>query len=173
LCEAMPIDTDRDYERKSLCANEQGFSLHAAVRCRANERLKLERLCRCIARPALANDRVKINGKGQMELKLKDAVARGTTHHGMSPLESMQRLAELVPRPRLHLVRFGGRITWLREMSVPLLRARRTGTESEVALQGSAASGKQTKGIDRNRLPRAARAWPTQLRPASSPALRR
>jgi hypothetical protein len=46
LREAMPIDTDSDYERKSLCANEQGFSLHAAVRCHANERLKLERLCR-------------------------------------------------------------------------------------------------------------------------------
>ncbi len=31
----------------------------------------------------------------------------------------MQRLAALVPRPRLHLIRFGGRITSLREMSVP------------------------------------------------------
>jgi hypothetical protein len=46
LCEAMPIDIDSYYERKSLCANEQGFSLHAAVRCLANARLKLEHLCR-------------------------------------------------------------------------------------------------------------------------------
>jgi hypothetical protein len=51
-----------------LCANEQGFSLHAALRCHANERLKLERLCRYITRPALANDRVKINAKGKVEL---------------------------------------------------------------------------------------------------------
>jgi Putative transposase len=29
------------------------------------------RLCRYITRPALANDRVKINGQGQVELKLK------------------------------------------------------------------------------------------------------
>jgi hypothetical protein len=36
----------------------------------------------------------------------------------MSP-EFMQRLAALVPRPRLHLIRFGGRITSLCEMSVP------------------------------------------------------
>jgi Putative transposase len=108
LREAMPVDTDSDYESKPLCANEQGFSLHAAVRCHANERLKLERLCRYITRPALANDRVKINGQGQVELKLKTPWRDGTTHHVMSPLEFMQRLAALVPRPRLHLIRFHG-----------------------------------------------------------------
>ena len=32
----------------------------------------------------------------------------GTTHIAMSPLEFMQRLAALVPRPRLHLIRFHG-----------------------------------------------------------------
>jgi hypothetical protein len=78
------------------------------VRCHANERLKLERLCRYITRPALANDRVKINAKGQVELKLKTPWRDGTTHHVMSPLELMQRLAALVPRPRLHLIRFHG-----------------------------------------------------------------
>jgi hypothetical protein len=46
LREAMPVGTDTEYERKPLCANEQGFSLHAVVRCHANERLKLECLCR-------------------------------------------------------------------------------------------------------------------------------
>jgi hypothetical protein len=43
LREALPIDTETDYESKPLCVNVQGFSLHAAVRCHANERLKLER----------------------------------------------------------------------------------------------------------------------------------
>jgi Putative transposase len=108
LREAMPIDTETNYETKPLCANEQGFSLHAAVRCHANERLKLERLCRYITRPALANDRIKINAKGQVELKLKTPWRDGTTHHVMLPLEFMQRLAALVPRPRLHLIRFHG-----------------------------------------------------------------
>jgi Putative transposase len=108
LREAMPVETDNDYERKPLCANEQGFSLHSAVRCHANERLKLERLCRYITRPALANERVKINVKGQVELKLKTPWRDGATHHVMSPLEFMQRLAALVPRPRLHLIRFLG-----------------------------------------------------------------
>jgi TGS domain len=44
LREALPIDTEIDYESKPLCVNEQGFSLHAAVLCHATERLKLERL---------------------------------------------------------------------------------------------------------------------------------
>ena len=38
----------------------------------------------------------------------QDRLAGGTTHLVMSPLELMQRLAALVPRPRLHLIRFHG-----------------------------------------------------------------
>ena len=41
-------------------------------------------------------------------LKLKTPWRDGTTHLVMSPLEFMQRLAALVPRPRLHLIRFHG-----------------------------------------------------------------
>jgi hypothetical protein len=48
--------------------------------------------------PSLANDRVKIKAKGQVQLKLKTQSRDGTTHHVMSPLEFMQRLAALVPR---------------------------------------------------------------------------
>ncbi len=43
------------------CANEQGFSLHAHVRCAMNQRNQLERLCRYITRPAIANERLTIN----------------------------------------------------------------------------------------------------------------
>jgi UbiA prenyltransferase family/Putative transposase len=57
---------------------------------------------------AIVNDRAKINAKGQVELKLKTPWRDGTTHHVMSLLEFMQRLAALVPRPRLHLIRFHG-----------------------------------------------------------------
>ena len=35
----------------------------------------------------------------------KTAWRDGTTHRVISPLEFMQRLAALVPRPRLHLIR--------------------------------------------------------------------
>jgi Putative transposase len=90
------------------CVNAHGFSLHAAVRCNAHQRKELERLCRYITRPAIANERLKRNRAGQLVLQLKSPWRDGTTHIVMSPLELMQRLAALVPRPRLHLIRFHG-----------------------------------------------------------------
>ena len=70
-----------------------GLTLHAAVRCAADDRQALEQLCRYIARPALANERVQTNAAGQVVLKLKTSWRDGTTHLVMSPLEFMQRLA--------------------------------------------------------------------------------
>jgi len=101
----MPRDADFN---QHLCADIDGFSLHAAVRCAADDRQALEQLCRYITRPALANERVQTNTAGQVVLKLKTAWRDGTTHLVMSALELMQRLAALVPRPRLHLIRFHG-----------------------------------------------------------------
>ena len=102
---AMPKVSDFN---QTLCADINGFSLHAAVRCAGDGRKSLEQLCRYITRPALANERVQTNAAGQVVLKLKTAWRDGTTHLVMSPLEFMQRLAVLVPRPRLHLIRFHG-----------------------------------------------------------------
>ena len=91
-----------------LCAKLHGFSLHAAVRWGADQRKELEHLCRYITRPAIANERLKRNRAGDVVLQLKSAFKDGTTHIVMAPLEFMQRLAALVPRPRLHLIRFHG-----------------------------------------------------------------
>ena len=58
--------------------------------------------------PAIANERLKRNRAGDIVLQLKSAFKDGTTHIVMEPLEFMERLAALVPRPRLHLIRFHG-----------------------------------------------------------------
>jgi hypothetical protein len=92
----------------ALCANLHRFSLHVAVRYGAHQRKELERLCRYLTGPAIANERRKRNRAGQVVLQLKSACRDGTTHIVLSPLELMQRLAALVPRPRLHLIRFHG-----------------------------------------------------------------
>ena len=92
----------------NTAAGAHGFSLHAGVRCGAHQRKELERLCRYITRPAIANERLKRDGSGDVVLQLKSAWRDGTTHIKMSPLGFMQRLAALVPRPRLHLIRFHG-----------------------------------------------------------------
>jgi hypothetical protein len=81
------------------------------VRCGAHQRKQLERLCRYITRPAIANARLMRTRAGQVVLQLKTPWRDGTTHIAMSPLEFMQRLAALVPRPRLHLIRFHGVLT--------------------------------------------------------------
>ena len=45
---AMPRESDFN---QTLCADNNGFSLHAAVRCAADDRHALEQLCRYITRP--------------------------------------------------------------------------------------------------------------------------
>ena len=94
--------------RDVLCANAQSFSLHAGVRCDANDRQGIEQLCRYITRPAISNERLSVNREGNVVLKLKTPWRNGTTHLVLTPMEFMQRLAALVPRPRLHLIRFHG-----------------------------------------------------------------
>src|SRR5215813_3357469 len=89
-----------------LRVNAHGFSLHAGLRWRADQRLELEQLCRYITRPAIGNERLKRNRAGQVVLQLKSPYKDGTTHIVMEPLEFMERLAALVPRPRLHLIPF-------------------------------------------------------------------
>ncbi|MBI3156146.1 MAG: transposase [Burkholderiales bacterium] len=96
---AMPRE---DWARQPLCADIDGFSLHAAVRVQAQDRERLEQLCRYITRPALSDERAQVNAAGQVELELKTPWRDGTTHLVMSPLEFMQRLAALVTRPSLH-----------------------------------------------------------------------
>ena len=78
---AMPREKDF---KQTLCTDIDGFSLHAAVRCGADERQALEQLCRYITRPA-ANERVQTNAAGQVVLKLKTPWRDGTTHLVMSP----------------------------------------------------------------------------------------
>ncbi|MFN8914201.1 MAG: hypothetical protein ACK5Y1_08015 [Betaproteobacteria bacterium] len=50
--------------RQPLCADIDGFSLHAAVRVEAHDRKRLEQLCRTITRPALSDERVQLNAAG-------------------------------------------------------------------------------------------------------------
>jgi Putative transposase len=99
---AMPQEPGFEQE---LCAEMQDFCPHAAVRCEADDREELERLCRYVTCPALARERVASNAAERVVLKRKTPWRHGTTRQSMSMLEFMQRLAALVPRPRLHLIR--------------------------------------------------------------------
>lgn len=55
---------------------------------------------------------------------LKSPYQDGTTHIVMTPLEFMPRLAALVPRPRLHLIRFHGVLTPNAKRRPPIVPSR-------------------------------------------------
>jgi len=52
-------------------ARANGFSLHAGVWAGANDRKKLEHICRYIARPAVSNERLSLTESGQVRYTLK------------------------------------------------------------------------------------------------------
>ncbi len=89
-------------------AKQNGFSLHAGVAARAHQRKKIERLCRYIARPAIAEKRLSLTSTGKVRYELKTPFRNGTTHVIFEPLDFMARLAALVPKPRVNLTRFHG-----------------------------------------------------------------
>ena len=57
-----------------------GFSLHAGVAARKDERKKLERLCRYIARPAVSEKRLSQLSNGHVRYELETLFCDGTTH---------------------------------------------------------------------------------------------
>jgi hypothetical protein len=88
--------------------NVAGFSLHAGVAARADERDKLERLCRYITRPAISEKRLSLTEHGNVRYALKTPWRDGTTHVVFEPLDFLARLAALIPKPRVNLTRFQG-----------------------------------------------------------------
>jgi hypothetical protein len=91
-----------------LVVKNSGFSLHAGVATKALERTKLERICRYIARPAVSEERLSLSAAGDVIYKFKKPWDDGTSAIKMTPMELMEKLAALVPRPRVHLTRFHG-----------------------------------------------------------------
>ena len=57
-----------------------GFSLHAGVAARADQRDKLERLRRYICRPAISGRRLSLTPVGNVRYQLKTPYRDGTTH---------------------------------------------------------------------------------------------
>jgi len=89
-------------------AGANGFSLHAGVSAKAHQRRKLERLCRYIARPAVATGQLALTRQEYVRYTLKTPYRDGTTHIILEPLDFIARLAALVARPRVNLTRFHG-----------------------------------------------------------------
>jgi len=101
-------DCESDNQFVSMVGDVSGFSLHAGVATKANERTKLERLCRYITRPAVSTNRLSMTRNGRVRYELKTPWRNGTTHVIFEPLDFISRLVSLVPKPRVNLTRFHG-----------------------------------------------------------------
>ena len=85
-----------------------GFSVHANVSVEARDRLRLERLMRYAARPAVATDRLSEFSDGRLHYRLKRPWRDGTTAVVFQRQDFISKLAVLVPAPRAHLTRYHG-----------------------------------------------------------------
>ena len=83
-----------------------GFDLHANVAVPAADRARLEQLCRYLLRPAVARDRLLADGR--VVLTLKSAWTDGARQLLFEPLTLLEKLAALIPRPRINLVLYHG-----------------------------------------------------------------
>ena len=87
-----------------------GFSLNASVRIEATDRTGLERLIRYCARPPFALERLHLvgNRSDQILYVLPGPDLAGRTALRLSALEFLDRLAKILPPPRLHRHRYHG-----------------------------------------------------------------
>jgi hypothetical protein len=97
-----------------------GFDLHADTSVRAKNRPKLERLCRYLLQPPVAEDRLSFAPDGSVLLRLKTPWRDGTSHIALEPAELLEKLAALIPRPYVNLIVYHGVLApnakWRREV---------------------------------------------------------
>ncbi len=103
-----PVQNAFNTAEKPFTAARDGFSMNAAVATQSHQRSKLERLCRYVARPPLAMERLSVTDEGKLRYALKHPYSNGTTHFLFEPLDFIAKLAALVPRPRVNLIRYHG-----------------------------------------------------------------
>ena len=85
-------------------AHLDGFDLHANVWVSAHDRAGLERLARYVLRPPFAQERLRLGRDGSIALELKTAWHDGTRALVFEPLEFLERLAAMTPRPETNLL---------------------------------------------------------------------
>jgi hypothetical protein len=122
-----------------------GFSVHANIAVEARDRMRLERLLRYAARPAVSTDRLSELPDGRLHYRLKRPWRDGTSAVVFERQDFIAKLAVLVPAPRAHLTRYHGVLApaaaWRSEI-VPAgsVRSGDTETKSRTATEESGAS---------------------------------
>lgn len=95
-------------ESNGSYAELEGVNIHAGAVIDGRDRKRLERVCRYIARPPLALERLEEHGEGRLRYCFKKPWKDGTDAVLLAPLDLIARLAALVPPPRFHMLRYHG-----------------------------------------------------------------
>jgi len=115
-------DTPTVTSRGARQAHLEGFDLHANAWVSANDRAGLERLSRYVLRPPFAQERLRLRRDGRGALELKRAWHDGTRELAFEPLEFLEGLAAMMPRPETNLLICHGvlasRARWLERVVV-------------------------------------------------------
>jgi len=123
------IDEDSmDAFESPRCAMVSGFSVHANVHIETRDRMRLGRLIRYCARPAVATERLSELPDGRLLYRLKRPWRDGTSAVIFERQDFMAKLAVLAPAPRAHLTRYheysaprrrGDRWSFLQHVTMP------------------------------------------------------
>lgn len=85
-----------------------GINIHAAVAFDARDRPRMERMCRYLARPPIAQHRLTRRSDGSLRYDMKKAWRDGTHAIVIQPLDLIARLCAMIPPPRFNMIRFHG-----------------------------------------------------------------
>jgi hypothetical protein len=87
-------------------AEVRGINVHAAQVVDGRDRRRVERLCRYITRPSVAQERLQQRSDGKLELTFKKPWRDGTRALVLEPDDLIARLVAAVPPPRFHTLRY-------------------------------------------------------------------
>ena len=94
-------------QKRPLLAKLVGFTLHADRRIKRRDRSSLKALIRYMARPSVMEKDLSYENN-EIKLKLKTPWTDGTDHLLFSPMEFIERLYALIPRPYKNLIVYSG-----------------------------------------------------------------
>lgn len=72
------------------------------------DRKQVERVCRYLGRPPIAQERLEERSDGRLPYTMKKAWRDGTVAVDLEPFDLLARLCATVPPPRFHMVRYHG-----------------------------------------------------------------
>jgi len=90
------------------CAQVDWFNLHANSRAEADDRQRLEDLCRYAARPPISNERLHFRKDGKLTYTLKRTWSDGSTAVVYEPLDFIAKLLPWIPPPHANQILYHG-----------------------------------------------------------------